>query len=56
MTTTGGSVMKAVRAVRDQGATVSKIITIVDRGEGATDNLKKEGLDLVAVFTMDDFR
>ena len=33
-----------------------KIITIVDRGEGATDNLKKEGLDLVAVFTMDDFR
>lgn len=56
VTTTGGSVMKAVRAVRDQGATVSKIITIVDRGEGATDNLKKEGLELVAVFTMDDFR
>jgi orotate phosphoribosyltransferase len=56
VTTTGGSVMKAVRAVRDQGATVTKIITIVDRGEGATDNLKKEGLELVAVFTMDDFR
>jgi orotate phosphoribosyltransferase len=56
VTTTGGSVMKAVRAVRDQGATVNKIITIVDRGEGAPANLAKEGLTLVPVFTMGDFR
>ncbi|HEY6258853.1 MAG TPA: orotate phosphoribosyltransferase [Xanthobacteraceae bacterium] len=55
VTTTGGSVMKAVRAVRDQGGTVKKIVTIVDRGEGAAENLKKEGLELVAIFTMDDF-
>ena len=56
VTTTGGSVMKAVRAVRDQGCTVKKIITIVDRGEGAAANLKKENLELAAIFTMDDFR
>jgi orotate phosphoribosyltransferase len=56
VTTTGGSVMKAVRAVRDQGCTVKKIITIVDRGEGAGKNLEKENLELVSVFTMDDFR
>jgi orotate phosphoribosyltransferase len=56
VTTTGGSVMKAVRAVRDQGCTVEKIITIVDRGEGAPANLKKENLELVAIFTMDDFK
>jgi orotate phosphoribosyltransferase len=56
VTTTGGSVMKAVRAVRDQGCTVKKILTIVDRGEGATANLKKENLELAAIFTMDDFR
>jgi len=55
VTTTGGSVMKAVRAVRDQGCTVKKIITIVDRGEGAPENLKKEGLELVSIYTMDDF-
>lgn len=51
VTTKGGSVMQAVRAVRAQGATVKKIITIVDRLEGATENLKKEGLVLVPVFT-----
>jgi orotate phosphoribosyltransferase len=56
VTTTGGSVMKAVRAVRDQGCTVEKIITIVDRGEGAAANLKKENLELAAIFTMDDFK
>jgi orotate phosphoribosyltransferase len=55
VTTTGGSVMKAVRAVRDQGCTVKKILTIVDRGEGAAANLKKENLELVPIFTMDDF-
>jgi orotate phosphoribosyltransferase len=48
--------MKAVRAVRDQGCTVKKILTIVDRGEGAAANLKKENLELAAIFTMDDFR
>jgi orotate phosphoribosyltransferase len=56
VTTTGGSVMKAVQAVREQGSRVKKILTIVDRLEGATENLKREGLDLVAIFTMDELR
>lgn len=55
VTTTGGSVMKAVEAVRAQGGTVKKIVTIVDRLEGARDNLAKEGIELVALFTRDDF-
>jgi orotate phosphoribosyltransferase len=50
VTTTGASVMQAVRAVRRQGATVKKIITIVDRLEGAVDNLKREHIELEAVF------
>ncbi len=54
VTTTGGSVMQAVRAVREQGATVRKIITIVDRLEGAAANLAEEGLGLVSVFTTRD--
>lgn len=56
VTTTGGSAMKAVKAVRDQGGTVAKIVTIVDRLEGARENLKKEGLELVSLFTNDDFK
>jgi orotate phosphoribosyltransferase len=51
VTTKGGSVLQAVRAVRGHGATVNKIITIVDRLEGAAANLKQEGLELEAVFT-----
>ena len=56
VTTRGGSVMQAVQAVRAQGATVKKVITIVDRLEGATENLAKEGIALVSVFTTDDLR
>jgi orotate phosphoribosyltransferase len=51
VTTKGGSVMQAVRAVRDRKATVDTIITVVDRLEGAADNLKKEGIRLVPIFT-----
>jgi orotate phosphoribosyltransferase len=56
VTTRGGSVMQAVHAVRAQGATVRKVIAVVDRLEGATENLKQEGIELVAVFTTDDLR
>lgn len=56
VTTRGGSVMEAVRAVRARGATVTKIITIVDRLEGAAENLEKEGIALQSVFTIRDLR
>jgi orotate phosphoribosyltransferase len=54
VTTKGGSVMKAVRAVRARGARVAKIITLVDRLEGARENLGKEGIELVALYTTRD--
>jgi orotate phosphoribosyltransferase len=54
VTTKGGSVMQAVRAVRAQGAQIKRIITIVDRLEGAGENLKKEGLELTPIFTTAD--
>jgi orotate phosphoribosyltransferase len=51
VTTKGGSVMQAVQAVRAQGASVTKIITIVDRLQGAAETLQKEGIDLIPIFT-----
>jgi orotate phosphoribosyltransferase len=54
VTTRGGSVMQAVRAVRDKGAKVDTVITIVDRLEGAAETLRSEGIKLKAVFTRDD--
>ncbi len=56
VTTTGGSVMKAVRTVRDRGGSVSKVVTIVDRQEGAGANLAREEISLVPIFTKQDFR
>ncbi len=56
VTTRGGSVMQAVQAVRAQGATVTKVITIVDRLEGAAAALAKEGIELVAIYTTNDLR
>jgi orotate phosphoribosyltransferase len=54
VTTRAGSVMQAVRAVRAQGGIVKKVITIVDRLEGAEENLKKEGIPLLPIFTTQD--
>lgn len=54
VTTKGGSVLQAVEAVRERGAKVKKIITVVDRLEGAAENLQKQGIPLVAIFTTRD--
>ena len=54
VTTKGGSVMQAVAAVRGRGARVKSIITLVDRLEGAEENLGKEGLALIALYSTRD--
>lgn len=54
VTTTGGSVLKAVKAVRSVSATVSQVITVVDRLEGAAENLAAHGITLTALLTRDD--
>jgi orotate phosphoribosyltransferase len=55
VTTSGASAMKAVDAVRERGCKVVKVITIVDRLEGAAEHFKKAGLDFTALFTTKDF-
>jgi orotate phosphoribosyltransferase len=53
--TTGGSVMKAIDEVRKRHCKIVAVITIVDRLEGAKENLAKQGINLVALFDRDDF-
>ena len=55
VTTTGGSALKAVAAVEGRGCRVDRVITIVDRLEGAKENLAQRGITLLALFTKDDF-
>jgi orotate phosphoribosyltransferase len=51
VTTTGGSSMKAVERARQEGLEVAGIVTLVDREEGARENIEGEGLLLRSVFT-----
>ncbi|MEE8544181.1 MAG: orotate phosphoribosyltransferase [Alphaproteobacteria bacterium] len=55
VTTTGGSVLAAVGAARDAGCRVSKVVTVVDRLQGAGDNLGRHGIELVALLSAEDF-
>lgn len=55
VTTTGGSVRGAVQIVRDAGARVAKVLTVVDRQEGAAEALAEDGLELVSLLTADEF-
>ena len=55
VTTTGGSAMKAVETVRDAGAEVALVFSMVDRQEGATENFAAAGLRFGALFTAAEF-
>jgi orotate phosphoribosyltransferase len=52
--TTGGSVLTAVEALREAGADVVGVAVIVDRGTGARERLEAEGLPYVSVFGLED--
>ena len=56
VTTTGESSLNAVAAVRALGGRVDTVVTVVDRLEGARDNMARQGVALVSLFTAEDFR
>jgi len=51
VTTTGGSVKKAIDILREYGAEVDKVVTVVDREEGAKENLAREKIELIPLVT-----
>ena len=55
VTTTGGSALQAVQALREEGANIVLVLTVVDRLEGATENFAAENLPFRALFTADEF-
>ncbi len=54
VTTSGGSVRDAIEVVRETGANVRYIISVVDREEGAKEKLKEIGAELVPLVTASD--
>ena len=55
VTTTGGSSIQAVEALRAEGVNIVLVLTIVDRLEGASENFAAEGLTFAALYTADEF-
>ncbi len=55
VTTTGGSAIKAAEAVAREGADVVRVITVVDRREGATEAFATANLDFKPLLTIADF-
>lgn len=52
--TTGGSIIEAKKALQEIGVKVDEAMVIVDRCEGAKENLLKEGLELNSIFSIED--
>jgi len=56
VTTTGGSVAKAVDEIRKNGGVVEKVFVIVDRMEGAKENLKNMDVELIPLVNVDELK
>ncbi|MFQ5900975.1 MAG: orotate phosphoribosyltransferase [Thermodesulfobacteriota bacterium] len=52
--TTGGSVLKAIKWVEEEGFKVVHVIAVLDRGDGGGERIQKEGYDFNALFTLKD--
>ena len=52
--TTGGQVLEAVKTLQDAGAKIERIVAVIDRLEGARDNIERAGLVFESLFTSKD--
>ena len=56
VTTTGGSAMKAIEALKAEGAIIDRVISVVDRQEGAAEAFSAAGIAFTALLTASDFK
>jgi orotate phosphoribosyltransferase len=52
--TTGGQVLEAAKGLKEAGAVVVKIIAVIDRQEGARENIEGAGFGFASLFTKSD--
>jgi len=52
--TTGGQVLEAAKSLKDLGAVIDKIIAVIDREEGARENIEGAGYTFESLFTTTD--
>jgi orotate phosphoribosyltransferase len=52
--TTGGQVLEAAKVITEAGATVKKIVCVIDRKQGAGENITKAGYKFESILTKND--
>jgi orotate phosphoribosyltransferase len=52
--TTGGQVIEAAKIITEAGATVKKIVCVIDRKQGAEENITEAGYKFESIITKDD--
>ena len=52
--TTGGQVLEAAKVITGAGATVKKIVCVIDRKQGAEENITQAGYVFESILTKDD--
>jgi len=52
--TTGGQVLEAAKVITEAGAKVKKIVAVIDRMEGARENISRAGYNFEAILTKED--
>tara|TARA_B100000401_G_C52760566_1_gene697952 strand:- start:683 stop:1243 length:561 start_codon:yes stop_codon:yes gene_type:complete len=53
--TTAGSVIKAIKKLRENNYLVNEVLAIIDREEGGYEALKRENIQLKSLFSIKDF-
>jgi orotate phosphoribosyltransferase len=54
--TSGGAILDAAKALRDEGAELAQVVCVIDRESGGPANLAKVQLDLKPLFTMSELK
>ena len=52
--TTGGQVLEAAETLKESGAKIDRIVAVIDRMEGARQNIESAGFVLESLFTTSD--
>jgi orotate phosphoribosyltransferase len=52
--TTGGQVLEAAKIITQIGAKVKKIVAVIDRKQGAAENITKAGFEFDSIITKED--
>lgn len=54
--TTGGQIILSTNDLRGLGAQIKHVLCVIERDKKCRDNLEKEGLELLSLFTMEELK